>query len=258
MTRVVCAVLLAALVGCGDDSGNGGNGDAGGSDSGGGSDADVTGDGPPQQQCGTLHAVIRDFKIDHPDFEITPPNDVVIAGIVAPTITPGGKPKLATPPNANDLIQDATTFSQWYTDVADVNQKFEQDFLLDETPPGSGTFVYDKPEYFPIDNEGFGNEGNAHNYHFTTELHASFTYKGGEVFTFRGDDDVWVYVNGQLAIDIGGIHSANERTIDFDAQAAALGISVNNTYAIDFFQAERHVTGSSFKITTSIACFVIL
>jgi len=262
MTRAVCAVLLAALVGCGDDNGGAGTGDAGGDGHGSG-DGGTTDDAPPAQECGTLHAVIRDFKNDHPDFGIAPPSDVVVPNIVAATITPGGKPALASPANANDLIQDATTFAQWYTDVAGVNQKFEQDFVLPETAPGSGLYIYDKPEYFPIDGQGFGNEviqpnQPDHNYSFTTELHASFTYKGGEVFTFRGDDDVWVYVNGKLAMDIGGIHSANDGSINFDQRAAELGISVGNTYAIDFFQAERHVTGSSFKITTSIACFVIL
>ncbi len=64
-----------------------------------------------------------------------------------------------------------------------------------------------------------------------------------------------MFVNGKLAIDIGGIHSAIDQTIDFDAQAAALGITPGNTYPIDFFQAERHVTGSNFRLETSIDCF---
>ena len=256
MSRVVC-VLVLALVGCGDDGGGSGTGDdAGGSGS---DDAAVTGDGPPPQECGTLHAVIRDFKIDHPDFEVVPAEPAgIVPGIVVATITPGGKPTLSPTAPANDLVQDATTFAQWYTDVPGTNMKFEQDFTLTETPPGSGTFVYDNAAYFPIDGEGFGNEGNAHNFHFTTELHASFIYKGGEEFSFRGDDDVWVFVNGKQVIDIGGVHGPLEQSVNFDARAAELGITVGNTYAIDFFQAERHVTGSNFKLTTSIACFVIL
>ena len=47
-----------------------------------------------------------------------------------------------------------------------------------------------------------------HNFHFTTELRYFFQYQGGETLTFRGDDDVFVYVNGRLAVDIGGIHGA--------------------------------------------------
>jgi fibro-slime domain-containing protein len=248
------SILLVLVAACGgDDNGGSGTGDGGGTgdDDGGGSNV-----GDDSQSCGTLHGVIRDFQIAHPDFEVTPAEDKVILGLVASTITPGGVPSLSANPPAAGLITSPATFAQWYTDVAGVNMHFEQDFAL--TTSATGTYVYDQPLYFPIDNMGFGNEGNPHNYHFTTELHASFPYKGGEKFTFRGDDDVWVYVNGKLAIDIGGVHNANESTIDFDARATELGLTVGGTYPIDFFQAERHVTGSSFRIETTIACFVIL
>lgn len=246
------ALIVALLAGCGDDSSS----DAADTIIAGDADADAdTGDGGSEPQCGTLRAVIRDFSIAHPDFEVTPANDEVIEGLVMPTITPGGRPVLSATPPAAGLITSAATFTDWYTDVAGQNERFEQDFALDQTSPG--TYVYDRAEYFPIDGQGFGNEGNPHNYHFTTELHASFAYAGDEVFTFRGDDDVWVFVNGRLAIDIGGVHSAEERTIDFAAQAGDLGLTVGGTYAIDFFQAERHVTGSSFRIETSIDCFIV-
>jgi len=252
--RALGALGVLVTVACGgggaSDLDAGPTGGDGGLDSGGGGDGG--GD-----MCGTLRATIRDFRIDHPDFEVTPAADTVIEGLVMPTITPGDPPTLAANAPAAGLITNATTFSEWYRDVAGVNQRFEQTLALDETSPGSGVYVFDSDAFFPLDGQGFGDEGNPHNYHFTTELHARFTYEGGERFTFRGDDDVWVFVNGRLAIDIGGVHSAVERTIDFDARASELGITPGTSYPIDFFHAERHVTGSNFRIETSIPCFII-
>ena len=55
---------------------------------------------------------------------------------------------------------------------------------------------------------------------FTFELHTEFTYSPGQVFTFIGDDDVWVYINGVRVIDLGGVHSAITGTVMlFDGKA---------------------------------------
>ena len=80
-------------------------------------------------------------------------------------------------------------------------------------------------------------------------------HQAKQVFTFRGDDDLWIFVNGKLALDEGGAHQALQGSIDFDAQAAALGISAGGQYQMDIFQAERQTTESNFRIETNIRCF---
>jgi fibro-slime domain-containing protein len=102
--------------------------------------------------------------------------------------------------------------------------------------------------FYPIDNQLLMNEGNPHNYHMTFELHLKFRYHAGQVFTFKGDDDIWVFVDHKLALDLGGIH--NEAT--GQVQLGSRGLTEGQIYDLDFFWCERHVVGSNLRIETSL------
>jgi fibro-slime domain-containing protein len=156
---------------------------------------------------------------------------------------------------ASYSIKSTATFDQWYNTVANVNMEIPGELPL-ALDPTSGDSIYDTNAFFPIDMKGFGNTtGQAHNYHFTTEIHVKFKYATGQKFTFRGDDDLWIFVNGKLALDVGGQHQALMGVIDFDAQAAMLGITAGNSYPMDIFHAERQTAESNFRIQTNIKCF---
>jgi fibro-slime domain-containing protein len=236
--------------------------DAGGGLPGGpGSDPRGTlGIGDPTQSCGrTLRAVTRDFRgwtgpagePKHPDFENVVSDD---KGIVGAMLGADDKPVYAHGTGRTTTTTGQTAFDQWYRDVGGVNERFEIALPLTEDASRAGTFLYDSDAYFPIDDRGFGNQFQAHNFSFTSELHFNFPYRGGEQFTFRGDDDVWLFVNGRLAIDLGGVHAAETGTVSLDQRAAELGIAPQNTYRMDIFQAERHTSGSTFHVETTLQC----
>jgi fibro-slime domain-containing protein len=158
-------------------------------------------------------------------------------------------------------IRSAESFAQWFTDVPGVNMSKQVPIKL-LRQPNSNLYVFDdrtdsvysgKGGFFPINGELWGNpSGQSKNFGFTFELSTEFIYKPseGQAFTFIGDDDVWVFINGKLVIDIGGVHGATSQTVQLDRLGSLMKPNVKNTLLLLF--AERHTTQSNCRIETTI------
>lgn len=121
---------------------------------------------------------------------------------------------------------------------------------------------WNSPIFMPLQNKGFGCDlgfvdscdpvaFKKLNYSFTMEIHRKFTFKHGQTFLFRGDDDVFVFINNRCVIDLGGIHSPLFAHVDLDT----LGLTEGKEYMFDFFYAERCLWGSDILITTNLLTY---
>lgn len=157
-------------------------------------------------------------------------------------------------------VVSAESFHSWFRDTPGVNASKALDVDLVRVE-GTNRYVFDdknddnyrgKGGFFPVNGDLYGDyQSTGKNFHFTFELETEFTYREGEsqVFRFIGDDDVWVYVDNKLVIDIGGVHGATEQTIDLDRLA---WLENGQRYTLKFFFAERHTTQSNFRIETTL------
>ena len=210
---------------------------------------ETTGSG--EQGCvSEVRGILRDFRRGdkpggHPDFETIEGDGET--GIVEQKLGADRKPVYVD--GKHKLMTTKANFDQWYRDVPEVNLPYFVSFSL---APSNGTYTFSSEEFFPLDSAGYGKEGLERNFGFTTEVHTKVAYNGGETFTFTGDDDLWVFINDTLAIDLGGLHSSKTKTVHLDEIAGKLGIEKGKTYGLDLFHAERHSTASHFRIETTL------
>ncbi len=204
-----------------------------------------------------LDITVRDFNKDGVLFDGT---ISLQEGLVQATLDSNKKPvfNLDVWQETFDSSITQAQLDAFFTDVPGYNMTTKKQLVM--RPDGEGYWVIDSSVdedgnyldgFFPIDNELFGNEEYEHNYHFSVEIHTRFKYVQGAEFEFSGDDDVWVFFNDQLVIDLGGVHSSESAYVTLDDIAADLGIKVGDIVEFDMFYMERCYSGSNMYIRTN-------
>jgi fibro-slime domain-containing protein len=231
-----------------------------------------------------LAATVRDIDTTHPDFAgfgsgykngtktgCWGDYNSAITGIVQDTLGSDDKPLL----NSKSPCP-IDSFNWFYTKYIYGKYPNIKCYNIKLTKNEDGLFYYDNQHFFIADDFLFLDSSNtvanpwwgggtetvydtssagtitsrnvAHNYCFTMEISAQFQYTKGQTFYFRGDDDVWAFINRKLAVDDGGIHNGIEKSISLDT----FGLTAGKTYDFNLFFCERNPPGSSFKMLTSL------
>jgi len=93
-----------------------------------------------------------------------------------------------------------------------------------------------------------------HNYGFTMAGSGEFKYEqgAGDEFKFIGDDDMWIFLDGKLAVDLGGVHLAAPGKVKIDEWAQQNGWENGTMHVINFFYAERQTEGSNMMLQVAL------
>jgi len=200
----------------------------------------------------------------------------------------------ARPREGNGRCYSAGNIERWFSDNGVLGKdgslipsKRINDEVIKFTEQADGTYLiqYDRERngnFFPLDNFGtdltWGRQNTSsycnqsgspsctgsnpssscRNYHYSMSGAATFVFKeeSNDVFEFLGDDDMWIFIDGKLVVDLGGVHQQVAGNIRINELAAREGWLEGSMHSLNFFYMERQTSDANLRIKMSLNEFV--
>ena len=154
-----------------------------------------------------------------------------------------------------ESINSAESFAQWFITSEDINREIKTSIPLVFDDSDIFKYKYENTSFYPIDTIGFrdleGYDDFWHNFNFTVESTFYLLCKKDTPIQIqcKSDDDLWLFINGKLAIDLGGRHNIETETITFNAED--YNSTTGDYLEVKLFKADRGTYGSAMSVSLS-------
>ena len=192
----------------------------------------------------TLTGTVRDFNNSHPNFGQGSPFTGALTGIVDATLTGSAPTPVFVQGDREVPPVNFTThndFNQWW-------QGTGTPFAMNFSEAG-GEFSYDGADAIP--GAQFFAAGNG-NFLYTLQFSGLLSFEEGDFFDAASDDDLWIFVNKQLVLEMGGVHAPTSASFSA-GDLMAFNMVAGEKYSLDVFYAERNVSQAELILRTNMS-----
>lgn len=178
-------------------------------------------------------------------------------GIVKSTLDPTTRLPQYNGNPTTPTTSGAQNFGYWFTDGNQYGQRVDDSLTLTWNTSTDAWERRSFRDFFPLDGKGWGDslaagDTTLHNFGFSAIIRFSFTFWEKGWISVQAEDDYFIFINNQLAVNDGGTHVVLNSNISLTALPNGLpALNKGDTVKVDIFYCERHTPWATFDLRVS-------